>query len=189
MHTSRRDAFRPINEIPLAKVNKDGNINVLVHDLKPRSREKPWIDDAFEDKIAIVKTYPGSNPEFLDFLIDKGYKGIILEGTGLGHIPTQTLNQKNSWINSIKRATEQSIFVGITSQCIYGRVDPYVYRNARLALTSGATYLSDMTSETAYIKLGWLLGHGFDMNDVRKLMLFNFAGEISDGDDPRTYLY
>jgi glutamyl-tRNA(Gln) amidotransferase subunit D len=189
MHTSRRDAFRPINEIPLAKVSKDGNISVLISNLKARSKDTPWVDDAFEEKTALIKTYPGSNPEVLDFLIDRGYRGVILEGTGLGHVPTQTLDQRNSWLNAIKRATDQSIFVGITSQCIYGRVDPYVYRNARLAFKSGATYLSDMTSETAYVKLGWLLGHGFDMEDVRKMMLFNFAGEISDGDDPRTYLY
>jgi len=189
MHTSRRDAFRPINEIPLAKVSKDGNISVLISNLKARSKDTPWVDNAFEEKTALIKTYPGSNPEVLDFLIDRGYRGVILEGTGLGHVPTQTLDQRNSWLNAIKRATDQSIFVGITSQCIYGRVDPYVYRNARLAFKSGATYLSDMTSETAYVKLGWLLGHGFDMEDVRKMMLFNFAGEISDGDDPRTYLY
>ncbi|MEM3368917.1 MAG: Glu-tRNA(Gln) amidotransferase subunit GatD, partial [Thermoproteota archaeon] len=93
MHTSRRDAFRPINELPIAKVSKDGDISVLIHNLKLRSKDTPWADDVFEEKTALIKTYPGSNPEILDFLIDKGYKGIVLEGTGLGHVPTQTLDQ------------------------------------------------------------------------------------------------
>jgi len=189
MHTSRRDAFRPINELPLAKVSKEGNIEVIAKDLKPRTKEKPWVDDVFEEKVAILKAYPGSNPELLDFLVDKGYRGIIIEGTGLGHVPTQTIEERNSWVKSIERAIEQSVFVGITSQCIYGRVDPYVYRNARILLKAGAVYLNDMLSEVAYVKLGWLLGHDFDLEDVKKLMLFNFAGEISDADDPRTYLY
>ena len=77
----------------------------------------------------------------------------------------------------------------MTSQCIYGRVDPFVYRNGRLLAEAGATFLSDMLSEVAYVKLGWLLGHDYDVEDVKKMMTFNFAGEISDGDDPSTFLY
>jgi len=189
MHTSRRDAFRPVNDLPIATVSKEGTIEVLRHDLKPRSEGTPWADAVFEEKVSLLSAYPNSDPEIMDHLLDRGYKGFIVNGTGLGHVPTQTVEGKGSWLPSIRRATQQGAFVGVTSQCIYGRVDPFVYRNGRLLSEAGATFLSDMLSEVAYVKLGWLLGHGYDLEDVRKMMTFNFAGEISDGDDPSTFLY
>jgi len=189
MHTSRRDAFRPVNDLPVATVSKEGTIEVLQHDLKPRSEGAPWTDAVFEEKVSLLAAYPNSQPEIMDHLLDRGYRGFIVSGTGLGHVPTQTTDGKGSWLPSIRRATEQGVFVGVTSQCIYGRVDPFVYRNGRLLAEAGATFLSDMLSEVAYVKLGWLLGHDYDVEDVKKMMTFNFAGEISDGDDPNTFLY
>jgi len=188
MHTSRRDAFRPVNDLPVARVT-DGSIEVLDPSLKPRSDEAPWVDTAFEDKVALLLAHPNSPPELMDHLLDKGYKGFIVQGTGLGHVPSLTLEGKGSWLPTIKRAIDESAFVGMTSQCLYGRVDPLVYRNGRLLMEAGVTFLGDMLPEVAYVKLGWLLGHGFGLEDVRKLMLFSFAGEIADGDDPSTYLY
>jgi len=189
MHTSRRDAFRPINDLPVARVSRDGAIEVIQRDLKPRSDEAPWADPVFEEKVALLSAYPNSNPEVMDFLLDRGYRGFVLQGTGLGHMPVQTIDDKGSWLPAIRRAKDQGAFVGMTSQCIYGRVDQFVYRNGRMLAEAGVTFLGDMLSEVAYVKLCWLLGHDFDVQDVRKMMLFNFAGEISDGDNPETFLY
>jgi len=189
MHTSRRDAFRPVNDLPVAHVTDSGEIELLRHDLKPRSDESPWADPAFEEKVAIVTAYPNSPPEVMDFLLDRGYRGFIIQGTGLGHVPIQTVDGKGSWLHAIERAVDQGTFVGMTSQCLYGRVDSLVYRNGRILEKAGVRFLGDMLPEVAYVKLGWLLGHDFELEDVCKLMTFNFAGEISDGDDPSTFLY
>jgi len=189
MHTSRRDAFRPINDLPVATVSRDGTIDVIQSDLKPRSNETPWADPVFEEKVALLNAYPNSVPEVMDHLLDKGFRGFVLQGTGLGHMPVQTIGDEGSWLPAIRRARDQGAFIGMTSQCTYGRVDQFVYRNGRLLADAGVTFLGDMLSEVAYVKLGWLLGHDYDPEDVKKLMLFNFAGEISDGDNPETFLY
>ena len=104
--------------------------------------------------------------------------GVILEGTGLGHVPTFPSNEKRSWIPSIERATQEGMFVGMTSQCLNGRVHPYVYRALRTGLQAGVVYLEDMLPETAFLKLGWAFGN-FDADDIENIMLDNVAGEIS----------
>lgn len=179
MHSMRRDAFKSINSLPLAKVWPDGRIEMVTKDCRPRGGAPPTVDDAFEQKVALVKAYPGSSPELIDFLVDKGYRGIVIEGTGMGHVPTEPMDSEKSWIGSIRRALDEDIVVTMATQCIFGRVNPYVYRNARIMLRLGVVYCEDMLSEVAYVKLGWLLGHDFDKDTVRKLMLHSFAGEIS----------
>jgi glutamyl-tRNA(Gln) amidotransferase subunit D len=179
MHSTRRDAFKPVNSPPLARVWPDGRIEMFASDFRPRSKDSPTVDDVFEPKTALVKSYPGANPEIIDFLVDKGYRGIVVEGTGMGHVPTEPLDKSLSWVSSIKRGIGEGVFFAMTTQCVFGRVNPYVYRNARIMAKLGVVYCGDMASEVAYVKLGWLLGHGFDNETVKKLMLHSFAGEIS----------
>jgi glutamyl-tRNA(Gln) amidotransferase subunit D len=186
MHSSKRDAFRSINEIPLAKVWPDGRIEVLNKShVKRNDTEKVVADVKFEPKVAILKTYPGSEPEVLEFLAKKGYKGFVIEGTGLGHVPT--LSEK-SWIPSIKRLVKDGIPVVITTQTIYGRVNPNVYSNLRtLFHEAKAIPAEDMLTETAYVKLGWVLGHTQEFEKVKEMMLTNISGEITAKSDIDTF--
>jgi len=185
MHTSRRDAFRPINDLPLAKIWPNGKIEKL-QDYHKRGG-KTILDTKFDNKVALLKTYPGSNPGIMKYLIDKGYHGFVLEGTGLGHVPT---NSKNSWIPIIKKSIKDGIPVVVTSQTIYGRVNPNVYTNLRVLYhESKAIPGEDMLSETAYIKLGWVLGHTKDMDKIREMMLTNVSGEINSRSNPKTFLW
>lgn len=179
MHSTRRDAFKPVNSLPLARVWPDGRIEMIEKEFRPRDTGPPAVDDVFEPKIALIKAYPGSDPEVIDFFVDKGYRGIVIEGTGMGHVPTEPLDRRASWVDSVKRALEEGLVIAMTTQCIFGRVNPYVYRNARIMMKLGVIYCEDMLSEVAYVKLGWLLGHGFDNETIKKLMLHSFAGEIS----------
>ena len=187
MHTSRRDAFRPINDLPLCKIWPDGKI-VYTSQYVPNKSGEMCFYPYFEPKVALLKTYPGSPPFVLDHLVDRGYRGIVLEGTGLGHIPTSTLRKEDSWLPAVERAIEEDVIIAITSQCIYGSTNPYVYRNARLMLAAGAVYVGDMTSETCYVKLGWLLGHIDNSEEVKRLLQTNLLGEISNRIRPDTYL-
>lgn len=185
MHTSRRDAFRPINDLPLAKIWPNGRVDIT-NEYRKRSEGKVKADTAFEEKVALVKAYPGSDPDYLKFFIDKKYKGIVVEATGLGHVPTQA---KKSWIPGVKKAVQKGIPVVITSQTLYGRTNPNVYSHLRTLAEAGAIFGEDMLPETAYIKLGWVLGHTKKIEKVREMMTKNLVGEISERTDSEAFLY
>ena len=178
MHTSRRDAFRAINGKPLAFIGKDGRIRYNSQYRKVQAGSKEvHAQTKFEPRVAIVKAYPDSEPDIIDFYMGKKYRGIIIEGTGLGHAPVSTSHQEYLWLPKIKEATDSGMVIGVTSQCIYGRVNSRVYRNLRLMSSAGAVYCEDMTPETAYVKLGWLLGN-YDAAKAKELMPVNIVGEI-----------
>ena len=188
MHTSRRDAFRPINELPLAKVHEDGKIETLNENYAKRNSQKVSVEDKFEKKTALLYIYPGINPDVLDYYRLKKYKGIVIAATALGHVPT--LNPDYSLLKKIKELIDNGIPVVISTQTVYGRVHPYVYANLRrLSIQLKCIFVEDMLPETAYIKLGWVLAQTHDMEEVREMMLKNYAGEISERTDESSFLY
>jgi len=174
MHTSKRNAFKTINSKPFAKIYPS-KIEIL-RNYNIRNKNKVKTDLKFEEKVALVKFYPGQNPEILDFYLKKKYKGIILEMMGLGHIATK--ESKISWTKKLKEVQEKGLIICATAQTIYGRVDPFVYSAGRELLSTGIIYLKDMLSETALVKLGWVLGHK-EWN-IKEKMLENIAGEFND---------
>lgn len=179
MHTERRDTFQSINDLPLAKIYGK-NIEIINKNFRKRNNEKVFADVSINENVAIVKTYPGSDPGIIYYYTDKGYKGIVIEGTGFGHVPTKTLNKEKSWINAIKYARDLGVIFVMTSQTIYGRTNPFVYSNARILYDLGVIYAEDMLTEVAYVKLMWVLGHTEKYEDVKRLMLTNIANEISE---------
>jgi len=169
-HTSRRDAFQTINGDPIARVYGDSSIEFL-SEYRDETDNDPFLDTKVEDKVALIKTYPETR-DILPCLVDKGYRGIIIEGTGLGHAP-DTMHE------DIRRGIEEGIVFGMTSQCIHGRVNMNVYRGGRTLKEMGVMPLGDMLSETAWCKLCFALGHHSDPSEVRDFMLTNIHGEIS----------
>ena len=189
LHSSRRDAFRPVNELPLGRMWKDGTLEILNKNFNKRSDEKVIADTKFEEKVALIKFFPGADPNILNYFVSKGYKGIIIEATGLGQVATNPAAKNKSWLPAVKDAIKKKVFIGFTSQTIYGRVDPYVYSSARTLQDAGVVFLEDMLSETAFVKLGWVLGHTTKQDEVKKFMLLNIAGEINYKLEPRGFLY
>src|SRR3989339_251726 len=188
MHTSRRDAFRPINELPLAKIDESGKIEILNNNYAKRNECKVAVNDKFESKTALVYVYPGIDADIFDIYIKKKYKGIVIAGTGLGHIPT--FNPKHSLIKKIKELAENGIPVVISPQAIYGRVHPYVYTNLRkLSMELSCIFAEDMLPETSYVKLAWVLGNTSKPEEIKKMMITNYAGEITDRSDEKSFLY
>lgn len=179
-HTSRRDAFASINSMPIARVYGKGQIDFLSN-YRKECGGGPALDLDVEEKVAMIKTHPECR-DVLSCLIDKGYKGVILEGTGLGHAPS-------SLHDEIKRGIEEGIFFGMTSQCIHGRVNMNVYRGGRMLKEEGVVPLGDMTSETAWCKLCFALGHHEDLTAVKKFMTTNIAGELSEVSTIDSYNY
>lgn len=174
-HTSRRDAFRSINSEPLAVV-RGGRVEVLLDDFSPRrSPEDLVLRNGFDERVALVKFYPGMSPEVIDFLVDKSYHGIVIEATGLGHVREELLS-------SIGRAVEEGVAVAIASQCLWGRVNLNVYRRGVQLLKLGVIPCEDMIPETAFVKLSWVLDKTRDLEEVRRMMMTCYAHEMS----PRT---
>ncbi len=187
MHSSRRDAFRPVNDIPLARVWPDGRIEKL-QECRPRGGGKVVARTGFEQQTAILKAYPGSPPELLDYLASKKYRGIVIEGTGLGHAPMRPLERKLSWEEPIKRAVDAGVVVAVATQCLYGTANAFVYETARLMKSLGAVYCADMLPEVAYVKLGWLLGQEKDPQKVAVGMTQNIAGELNPRLSEKSFL-
>jgi len=178
-HSSRRDAFKVVNGKPYAKIFPDRIERIS--EWKIRNKGKAKLDDKFEEKVALVKIYPGQDADILDYYARKKYKGIILELSGLGHAPTKS--SRNQWTRKLKEIQKKGIIICATSQCIYGRVDPLVYSNGREILNTGVIYLEDMLAETALVKLGWVLGHDEwkkNKKTVKEKMLENVAGELNE---------
>ncbi|MBS3070025.1 Glu-tRNA(Gln) amidotransferase subunit GatD [Candidatus Micrarchaeota archaeon] len=173
MHSSRRDAFQSINSLPLAKIYSDGRVEEKNFE-EAKAEEK--LDAVFDEHVAMVKAYPNSEPDVLDWLVgEKKKKGIIIEAMGLGHVPT---NNAKSWIVHVKKAVGAGVFVGITTQTLYGSVNPFVYSNLRKLGEAGAVFLKDGLPETMYVKLGWVLAHK-EWNTNEK-MLESLRGEFND---------
>jgi glutamyl-tRNA(Gln) amidotransferase subunit D len=109
----------------------------------------------------------------LDSIINAGIRGIVFEGTGLGHVSERLFD-------SIKSAISEGVSVAMASQTLYGRVNMNVYSTGRRLLELGVISCGDMLPETAYIKLMWVLAHSTDTDTVGDLMRSNLAGELNE---------
>ena len=182
MHTSRRDAFKAINDDAIALVNPENKkVDFFKHYNKKDKSKKLKIYPDMEERVAIIRTHTNMSERQFEFY--KDYKGLIIEGTGLGHIPGGKNNQK---IVEVVKKLAKKIPVVMTSQCVFGRVNMNVYSPQKILLDSGVIPGNDMTSETAFIKLAWLLKNR--KKEVKELMTENLKGEINQRLKERHYL-
>jgi glutamyl-tRNA(Gln) amidotransferase subunit D len=120
-------------------------------------------------------------PDMIDSLIDKGYKGIVIAGTGLGHV-------NKPLYPALKRAQEKGVAVYMTVQTLWGYVQMYVYDTGRDMMELGVIPAANMLPEVAYVKLGWALGQTDDPEKVKEIMLTPIAGEITEREPSNGYL-
>ena len=182
MHTSRRDAFKSVNMLPVLRVDPWSR---TIEPLNPYRKTDPKtslkFDNRVNDNVAMVYIHPGIKPRMFSALSE--YDGIVLVGTGLGHVSTNPFNDKLSVpvIKEIRELIDSGIPVVMSSQTIYGRLNLNVYTAGRQLKEAGVIgHLCDWTPETAYAKLCWVLGHTKDMETVKREMETNMVGEISE---------
>ncbi|MHA2364009.1 MAG: Glu-tRNA(Gln) amidotransferase subunit GatD [Candidatus Hodarchaeales archaeon] len=182
MHSSRRDAFRTLSDIPLGRIDAlTHKITMLKNDYRRRSSgEDFYLDAKIDDKVAMLYSYPGMKAEVIDSLIDKDYHGIVIIGTGLGHV------SKNVY-PALDRAKEEEIPIVITVQPLFGFTHLRVYETGRDMLAKGVIELGNMIPGTAYAKLIWVLGHTREIKEVKKIMQTNLAGEITTREPDKGY--
>jgi len=172
-HTSRRDAFKSIGATPMARFHVESReLEMLESEFAARGSSEVVCKPNFDDRVSLVKFYPGMDPGIIDWCVTNGRRGLILEGTGLGHVSERCYP-------SLERAVESGMFVGMTSQCLWGRVDMNVYSTGIDLQKIGVHPLEDMLPETALVKLMWVLGQTEDPGKIAEMMHTNLAGEIS----------
>jgi glutamyl-tRNA(Gln) amidotransferase subunit D len=170
-HTSKRGAFQTIGDNPAFIIAENQIQKNMSKDYFEKNEFQPKIN--LETKVALVKYHPGFDPNMLNQIIEMGYKGIIFEGTGLGHIG-------KVMYENVKKANEKGVFLGMTSQCIDGRVRMTVYESGRDLLDLGIIPLQNMIPEVALVKTMWAIGNSKNNEDVKKIMLQNIASELSN---------
>lgn len=179
MHTSRRDAFKAINDTPIAKIDyRTRKVTFLKKDYAKADKNKKLIvRDGFEEKVAILKSRPNMLPEEFEFYRKNKFKGLVVEGTGMGHMQVSSKENEPNY-RALKELLDSGCIVVDTSQCIFGRVHPTAYTNLRMLTEIGVICVDDMLAETAFIKLAWLLGN-YSREEAKKLMTENLRGEIT----------
>lgn len=166
-HTSRRDTFQSINAPPIGRVDAEGvHVTSLV---RGRGKGPVKLRAEVEEGVKIIYSYPGLRGD--DFA--SVGRGVVLAGTGLGHVPQRLVPE-------VARLTKAGKLVVMASQCIRGRVNMNVYSTGRDLLKAGAVSARDMTPETALVKLMWALGQAQDAREAAKTFGENVAGEIEE---------
>jgi len=178
MHTSRRDAFKAINDKPIALVgNKVEWVKNPESDENRLKQNELVVKDKFADSVGLFKTHPNMNPKLFEFMT-KNYDALVIEATGLGHMPTNTKENMMNY-ELLKKFIKKGGIIAITSQCLYGRVHPHVYTNLRRLSSIGCIFCEDMLPETAFIKLSWLM-ENYSADETKRLLTVNLRGEIND---------
>ncbi len=182
MHSSYRSTFRTLGDIPLAMLEK-GKITPLKTEYQPRRPDRDVVvQAAFEERVTLTYYYPGMHPDVVEALVDRGYKGIVIAGTGLGHV-----NRKI--YPALEYAHGAGVQVYMTLQTLWGFVQMHVYETGREILGLGVIPLANMLPEVAYIKLGWALGvYPDDPEACRALMTTSIAGEMTEREPHDGYL-
>lgn len=188
MHTSRRDAFRPVNSRQVADVNVKERVITYFRDESYSTGEfKLRLIDP-EVRIGVVKMHPGLRHTELAHY--ESYDGLVLEGTGMGHAPVIHYDEhtrENAAIYETIQSLAKKMPLVMVSQCPYGRVNMQVYNYGRLLVEAGVLgHENDMTAECAYMKLLWLLSN--EREQARELVGKSLRGEISTRTEPDTFL-
>ena len=181
MHSSYRSTFRTVGDIPLCIV-EDDDFKYLTNDYLRRDPEREvMVDTAHDDRVTILYYYPGMKPDLVDALVEKGYRGIVIAGTGLRHV-------NSPLYPALERAISNGVHIVMTVQTLWGFAQMYVYDTGRDLLDIGVVPLDNMLPETALMKLGWVLGHTDDHSEVLAMMRKPVNHEITEREPHNGYL-
>jgi len=181
MHSSYRSTFRTIGDTPVARVSRK-EIIPIKKDYNPRRKDRNVkILPYFSDEVTMLYYYPGIKPDTIDMLVDEGYKGIIIVGTGLGHVNKELYP-------AIERAHAKGVHMYMTLQTIWGYVHMFVYDTGRDMMAKGIIPLGNMLPEVAWVKLSWVLGQTDDPEKVKEMMLSPINDEITEREPYNGYL-
>ncbi len=170
MHSSRRDAFRSMGIDPIGSVAYPSREVSLKNSAVRRGSHTLALHDKLEERVGLVQFYPGMSPDLITSY--EGYPGVVLAGTGLGHVST-------ALIPSLTKLIDGGTMVVMTSQCLQGRVCDRVYDTGRDLLAAGVIEGGDMLPEVALVKLMWVLANEKNAEKAAVLMQADLKGECN----------
>ncbi len=187
MHTSRRDAFRSIGSEPVAEISYPGG--EVDFNFRPKKASGEFdLRKELDTDVALLKIYPGIETSQFEAVEDK--KGLIVEGTGLGHMPADSFDEHTQhheeFLETISEAADSGV-VAMTSQCLHGRVNLNVYDPQIKLQERGVISAENMLPGTAYVKLMWSLGQKDSAEEAEKLFRKEIAGEIQNREKKHHY--
>jgi len=174
VHSARLDAFSSVNQSEAGRVE---GLKVVWSKPHEPERAPRHLDISMDERVFLLKLVPGVDAGIIDFIREKGYKGLVIEGFGAGGVP----NSRLDLLDAIRRAVDAGVTVCITTQCLYDGCDIGIYDVGVAAGKAGAVSAFDMTPEAVVTKLMWVLGHTHDQAEVQRMMLENRCGEIDPG--------
>ena len=181
MHSSYRSTFRTLGDTPVAMITRDTITHIKQDYSKRRQDREVKILPYFEEKVALLYYYPNMQPDIVNGLIDCGYKGIIIAGTGLGHV-------NKDMYPAVKHAQGKGVPIYMTVQTLWGYVHMFVYDTGRDLMARGIIPLENMLPEVAYVKLGWALGQTGDLEKVKEIMTTPICSDITRREPYNGYL-
>ncbi|MFB6093287.1 MAG: Glu-tRNA(Gln) amidotransferase subunit GatD [Haloquadratum sp.] len=176
-HTSRRDAFETIGAEPLGTVEYDTGTVEFRREYTERGAVDLDVRTDLNEHVDLLKFTPGMDLDrYGAMLEDADLDGLVVEGTGLGHVHTDL-------IPTLESLVDDGVVVAMTSQCLEGRVCDRVYDTGRDLLDAGVVEAGDTLPGTATVKLMWALANA---DDPGAAMQRSIAGELQERSVPWT---
>lgn len=167
------DAFESTNYPNVAEISSLGLH--IQKGLLPQKRGIFKVLPEYSDKVFLLKLYPGIDPSIPGFLREKGYRGLYIEGFGLGGMPFI----KHDFAEAVQNVIEEGMTVLVGSQCPYEGSNLSVYETGILALKSGVLQAYDMTAEAAVAKLMWVLGRTENPSEIEEYFRMDLVNEVT----------
>lgn len=150
--TRNPNAFESVNEAPVLYFGKEG----VKKNLPSRENVGGFrVEEKLEPRVMAVTMTPGLKPDIIDYAVDRGYKGLVLECYGAGGVNTDQQN----FLPAIRRAIKKGVRVVCVSQCLFDGVDLSLYPMGILAAQAGVESGGPMTLEAAVTRLMWSLAN------------------------------
>jgi len=173
LRTKSFNAFESIN-YPYVGTIRNNQVEYAEKPSIPKEKN-PRLNTKLSPDVFVLKLVPGTGPEIIEAIIKLNYKAVIIESFGAGGIPFQGRN----FLPYVKKLLDKEICVAIATQCKYDGVDLSLYEIGQKTQKMGVVSAHDMTFESLVAKLMWALGQSDDINEINKIMVMNYAGEIS----------
>ena len=165
------NAFESINYPYIGEVNAFG---LQLRPVQTAPAAPFRLQAGYSDRIAVLKLFPGMDPDIFSFLQERGYEGIYIEGFGLGGVPFL----KSDFTAEIRRASQSGLPILVGSQCRYEGSNLSVYETGQRILDCGGIPVHDMTQEAVVTKLMWALGQSKRREDIQLLFAKNLVEEV-----------
>ncbi|WP_136590367.1 Glu-tRNA(Gln) amidotransferase subunit GatD [Salinigranum halophilum] len=174
-HTSRRDAFETVGAKPLGEIDYETEAIEWRRSYTARGDRDLALAEELNENVELLKFTPGMNLDrYAGFLRESALDGLVVEGTGLGHVHTDL-------IPALGDLVDDGTVVTMTSQCLEGRVCDRVYDTGRDLLDAGVVEAGDTLPGTAKVKLMWALANH---ENPRTAMGEDLVGELQERSVP-----